>query len=259
VKCDHDPLCHGYRWQIDDEGTLVELVAWTIQGYWLHAERILANLDPVHPVAPATVKNQAVNLLTLPAGTGNVAPRWHRDGLVFQHIAWIAAHICGPERIATSVPHPRMADKGFDALLVPVDNDNNALHGIIVCEEKATENPRSQIRDEVWPDFESIEAGDRDAELNNELSAILRSYGVENLDAVIADANWTNHRAYRVSITIGSLHNSDDQRRALFKGYDECVPGQKCDRRRAETICIPKLRAWMNQFCTQVVDIISKD
>lgn len=258
VKCDHNPLCCGYRWRVDDESALAELVAWTTQGYGLHAERILANLDPIHPVPAETIKKQAIEMLTLPAGTGNEAARWHRDGVVFQHIAWIAAHLSGQGEIAASLPHPRTADKGFDALLVPIDKDNNALHGIIICEEKATENPRTQIRDEVWPDFERIEAGERDAELNNELSAILRSYGVVNLDTFIADANWTNHRAYRVSITIGSLHDPDLRRRALFKGYDECVPGPKFNRRRAETICIPKLRDWMDQFCARVITIIKE-
>ncbi len=257
AACDHDPLCCGYRWHIRDENALAELVAWTLQGYGFHAARILANLDPVQPVPPETVKNQAIQMLALPPRTGNVTPRWHRDGLIFQHIAWIAAHVSAPGQIAASLPHPRAADKGFDALFVPIEQNNTAIQGIVICEEKATDRPRDQIRDGVWPDIRRVEAGERDAELNNELSAVLSSYRVTNLDQFIADANWANHKAYRVSITIDSQHDPDDPRRALFRGYDECAPGPNTDRRRAETICLPHLRNWMDHFCELVTAAIS--
>src|SRR6266498_5113115 len=156
AACDHDPLCCGYRWHIRDENALAELVAWTLQGYGFHAARILANLDPVQPVPPETVKNQAIQMLALPPRTGNVTPRWHRDGLIFQHIAWIAAHVSAPGQIAASLPHPRAADKGFDALFVPIEQNNTAIQGIVICEEKATDRPRDQIRMVCGPIFEGL-------------------------------------------------------------------------------------------------------
>jgi hypothetical protein len=119
AACDHDALCCGYRWHIRDENALAELVACTLQGYGFHAARIFANLDPVQPVPPETVKNQAIQMLALPPGTGNVTPRWHRDGLIVQHIAWIAAHVSAPGSNSRLIAHPRAADKGFDALFYP--------------------------------------------------------------------------------------------------------------------------------------------
>lgn len=72
--CVHDPLCHGYRWSINDENALAQLVAWTMQGHYQHAERVLASLNvAVLPVRP-TFQQQAVSRLTLPPGLGKDEP-----------------------------------------------------------------------------------------------------------------------------------------------------------------------------------------
>ena len=31
IDCDHDPVCHGYRWEIGNEAGLAELVGWTME------------------------------------------------------------------------------------------------------------------------------------------------------------------------------------------------------------------------------------
>jgi hypothetical protein len=83
--CEHNPLCHGYRWTIDDEVALAKLVAWTMQGHYQHAEHILASLNVTMPPNHPSIKKQAVGRLTLSPGLGKNEPaRWHRDGLVFQ-------------------------------------------------------------------------------------------------------------------------------------------------------------------------------
>lgn len=253
VACDHAPLCHGFRWEILDEQALALLVAWILEGYYHHAARILARLDSKNPVTPATIKRQAIKLVTLPPNTGDEAVRWHRDGLVFQHISWLAAHANAVGSIASSFPHFRTAHKGFDALLVPLKNRTTALEGIVICEDKATTNPRKQITENVWPEIETIEAGERDAELNGELTAILRDYGIQNLDKVITAAHWLNQEAYRVSITVGPSHEPEIARRNLFEGFDNHASGVNVKRRRAETFCLHNMRDWMDEFCKKVV------
>lgn len=258
VACDHALLCHGFRWEVRDELALAQLVAWLLEGYYQHAAQVLAQLDPTHPVASPTIKRQAIKLVTLPAGAGDEAVRWHRDGLVFQHISWLAAHGNAKGAIAASFPHFRAAHKGFDALLVPLKDRTTALEGIIVCEDKATTNPRKQITEKVWPEIETIEAGERDAELNGELTAILRMHGIQNLEQVIAAAHWLNQKTYRVSITISQSHEPAMARRKLFEGYDEHCAGADVTRRRAETLCLNNLRDWMDQFCKKVVAAIKR-
>lgn len=252
-ECEHDPLCHGYRWHIADEQALAQLVAWTMQGHYQHAERVLASLNVAAPPNRPTFQQQAVSRLTLPPGLGKDEPaRWHRDGLVFQHIAWIAAVIEGGGRIATLMPHLRPADKGFDSLLIPLTTQREAISGLFICEEKATENPRTQIRDEVWPSILTIEDGHRDAELNGYVMAILREYQVQNIDAVAVDIHWLGQKSYRVSVTISPSEDADAKRTALFKNYDATAPGN-INRRRAETLALPNLRAWMDAFCARVI------
>jgi hypothetical protein len=255
VGCDHDPLCHGFRWQIDNEHALAQMVAWTLQGHSRHAERVLTALGSTAIQSWPTVKQQAIDRLTLPRGTGHEARQWHRDGLVFQHIAWLAAIIEKGNNVAASIPHLLPAHKGFDALLVPLSKDREAMGGIIVCEEKATTNPRTQITSEVWPSILSVDAGERDAELNGELTAILQRYNVKNIEQVLSEAHWLNRKAYRVSVTTGETHEPHAARRALFAGYDATAPGDLA-RRQAETLLIPELRRWMDNFCIQVIAAI---
>lgn len=254
--CDHDPLCYGYRWYITDESALAQLVAWTMQGHYQHAERVLAALNVSTLPARPTFQQQAISRLTLPPGLGKDEPaRWHRDGLVFQHIAWLAAVIEGRGSIATLMPHLRPADKGFDSLLIPLTTQREAISGLFICEEKATENPRTQIRDDVWTSFLAMEAGLRDAELNGHVMAILREYQVQNIDTVAADLHWLGRKSYRVSITISPTENADKRRMALFKDYDDTAPGHM-NRRRAETLALPNLRDWMDAFCSKVITAI---
>lgn len=256
VGCDHDPVCHGYRWDLRNERALAQLVAWTLQGHYRHAERVLTQLAPGTLAARESVQQQAIRRVSLKDNTPLQSPaRWHRDGLVFQHIAWLAAVMEGGGRVAASFPHARPADKGFDALLVPLANNGAALSGIIVCEEKATGSARAMITSDVWPAITAVEKGERDAELTCELTALLQRYNVPNLDQVASDAHWLNRKAYRVSITIPPAEEPDSVRSTVFKGFDTCAPGA-VTRRRAETLTLPNLRDWMDRFCNAVVAAI---
>jgi hypothetical protein len=51
------------------------------------------------------------------------------------------------------------------------------------------------------------DAGERDAELNGELTAILQRYNVTNIEQILTEAHRLNHKTYRVSITIGQYHD----------------------------------------------------
>jgi len=227
-----------------------------MQGHYQHAERVLTSLNVTMPPNQPTIQQQAISRLTLPPGLAtNEAARWHRDGQVFQHIAWIAAIIEGEGNVATLMPHLRPADKGFDSLLIPLSNERDAISGLFICEEKATENPRSQIRDHVWPSILSIEAGERDAELNGHVMSILREHQVRNIDQVAADIHWLGRKAYRVSITISKAENSENARRSLFTDFELKAPGN-IERRRAETVVLPDLRNWMDAFCARVIRMI---
>jgi hypothetical protein len=256
VACDHDPLCRGNRWQIADEDTLARLVAWTMQGHYQHAQRVLGSLGLDSPGARPTIQQQAIRRLTLPPNTEKNSPhRWHRDGLLFQHVAWIAALIENGGNSGMSMPHLRPADKGFDSILVPLTSERKAMDGVFICEEKATEHPRKEIQSNVWPSLDELEAGTRDAELNGQILAILKEYQVQNIDEVAADIYWLNRKFYRVSVTVATEHDADDRRKDLFLGYDDRAKGNVA-RRKAETMVVPNLRDWMDAFSLKVIAAI---
>ena len=81
-----------------------------------------------------------------------------RDGLLFQHLSWIAARLSIPN-VTQNPPHVRSADKGFDGFIIEMNAENDALQRIVLCEDKASTAPRSLITSSVWKEIKSIRAG----------------------------------------------------------------------------------------------------
>jgi hypothetical protein len=253
LPCDHPPVCHGFRWRIVDEEKLAELVAWVAVGRSNHAQLILTSLSQA-PKATAkdSTKRQAIRRLTV----GGAVTQEHRDGWVFQIISWIAACIQSGGNVATSLPHQQLAAKGFDGLLVPLTAEGKSFETLTVCEDKATVNPRTTITQKVWPELTSLEAGERDAELQDGLTAILQRYHVPDVERLLESVHWEKNKRYRVSVTVSDGESIDSERAKLFKGYDGAINGPDVVRRRAETLSVAELRNWMDQFCKGVIKIV---
>ena len=253
LPVDHAPVCTGHRWQIRDEDKLAELVAHIVLGQYRGAKAILKALDPMHAKVTDGARIQAIASLTLPPGTPlDATARWHRDGLVFQHISWVAAITESQGLIAISPPHARPANKGFDGLYVHLTPTGDAEDMLVICEDKATVNARSVITSKVWPEITSIEKGERDAELTSELTSLLEQNNVPNFDAVLERGLWAKKKHYRVAITIKPEDDEDEARKSIFKGYDKVAP-HTASARRASTMALDNLRNWMDTFCTKVI------
>ncbi len=251
TKIDHEDLCHGWSWAIQDEKVLAEQVARVALGQYRHVATILAGANVAAPGTSADHAASAIKLLTVETGNDP----WHRDGWIFQTLSWIAAHQVG-QKAVTRPPHILKAHKGFDGLQLELAGDGKSVIAVIVFEDKATENARSTIRDEVWPGIVALESGQRVTELTHETSAMLEAQqkidSNLDVDAAIANILWKEARRYRISITIGDTHKNGQARARLFKGFDEKAPGDVV-RRRAETIYVPELRKWMQQFAERVI------
>jgi hypothetical protein len=251
TQIDHQDLCHGWTWTITDEGALAERVARVAVGQYRHVAKILAGANLAGPSASADHAAAAIRLLTVAPGDDP----WHRDGWIFQTISWIAAHQEGSGAV-TRPPHILMAHKGFDGMQLKLSDDGKSVEAVVVFEDKATDNARKTIRDDVWPGIAALEAGERVNELTHEVSAMLdaqqRLDPALNVDEAISNILWKDARRYRVSITIGDGYLKDRARARLFKGFDDTAPGS-VERRRAETIYVPQLRAWMEQFAQRVI------
>lgn len=251
ASVDHGDLCHGWSWAVADEGVLAEHVARIVLGQFRHVAKILQGAGVPGPIANVEQAHAAIAQLTLGAGEDP----WQRDGWIFQAISWVAAHQA-PSAALTRAPHIRKSDKGFDGLQLELNDDGTAITAVVVFEDKATDNARDTIRDDVWPGIVKLEKGERLNELTHEVSAMLDARALADpefdLDSAIANTLWQEARRYRVSITVGDTHNSEAARAGLFKGFDETAPGAVM-RRRADTIYMPALRSWMASFSAKVI------
>jgi hypothetical protein len=243
------PLVHGHTWAVDDVDALAVQVGRVALGEWRHVERILAGAGLGPPTTSATQVTGAIALLTQ-AGDDP----WHRDGWMFQAMSWIAALKASPHAIVRP-PHMILADKGFDGLQLEFDQANQSLVAAIVFEDKATDNPRTTIRNEVWPEFSSLEAGDRDNVLTSEITSLLRAHPGIDADNAIQSVVWQKIRRYRVCITVGQSHSDRAGRKRLFKEYDIVAVGA-VDRRRGETFFVADLRPWMNQLADKAIESV---
>ena len=251
TQIDHTDLCHGWSWAVSDEEDLAEQVARITLGQYRHVARILAGANVPGPATSQEQALAAIAHLTVAPGKDP----WDRDGWLFQSISWIAAHK-GPAASLTRAPHIRKSDKGFDGMQLHLSDDCAAVTAVTVFEDKATDNARKTIHDDVWTGIVKLENGERLHELSHEVSAMLEVRAAADpmfdVDSAIASTLWDQARRYRVSITIGDTHTGESRRRGLFEGFDASAPGG-VERRRAETFYLPEMRSWMAAFAGKVV------
>lgn len=250
-----DPLCHGYTWTIRDEEQLAEVVAWLILGDHLHARDVLRGLDRETPVAHRRHLDRRIAEFTTAPTSDPV--RWHRDGWIFQMVSWVAANLAEPTGMRIRAPQPRKADKGLDEIMVRL-RQNGAPAVVVIGEDKATENSRSTITSQVWPEFTEFENQARDNEVVTEVGSLLEALNDDDRHAVITDALWGQPWHYRVAITITPDHDGQAGRSVLFAGYDNSVGGAACARRRAETLVQPAMRDWMDAFSIRIAEALTR-
>lgn len=199
-QIDHGDPCHGWSWVVENEDKLAEQVARVALGQFRHVGKILAGLGEVAPVTTEDHATDAIDLLTVE----EEQDPWHRDGWIFQTISWIAAHQQRHGAV-TRPPHIIKAHKGFDGLQLEMSEDGTSVVGIIIFEDKATDNARGTIRDDVWPGIAALESGKRVNQLTHDVSAALEAQKHFNpnldVDAAISNILWKDARRYRVSIT----------------------------------------------------------
>lgn len=252
VSITHNPLCDGWHWEVDDQAELASQVARLAVGHYRHVAKILRGEGSIPPITLAEQLNDVAALLVVKPGEDP----WHRDGWLFQAISWIAANQTSKSGV-TRPPHMIKAHKGFDGIGLEFSQDKKSVEAVVIFEDKATDRPRTTIREEVWPSIVKLENGERLSEIVQETTALLEGQisagGVFDVTGAINSIIWKEARSYRVSITVRAKLAANARRMALFKGYSDKAPG-KIARRRADTMGIEDLRTWMDIFAAQVIN-----
>jgi hypothetical protein len=239
-----DPLWVGNTWTVPNDDELARWIAWVAVGQAQHIATILHAATPGSPLPTNDdAKTDAVALLTQAGEDPS-----HRDGWMFQVMSWLAAHRNTPGALI-ALPHLIHAQKGLDGLEILLD-PSHAVLATIIFEDKATKNPRSTIRDEVWPEFEKFEAGHGVNRMTQQATAILTAAHHPDPSGAVSKIVWKTSRRYRISITANQ--SSPASRERLFKDYENKVQGSP-DRRRAEVFVVDDLRTWMGSLASKSI------
>ncbi|MGO7611073.1 hypothetical protein ACC689_07275 [Rhizobium ruizarguesonis] len=241
------PTWSGSSWQISNDDELARLVARVALGQSHFAKRILVETGFRSPTPSSSTLEGAVRLLS----ASNPKEPYHRDGWLFQVISWIAAHLQQPGGLIME-PHMIHAHKGFDGIHVHVDGTTGQVERVVICEEKATKNPRKMVS-RIWEEFKDMENGDSDHRLLSEVIMILRLSPAIDLDKAIENLVWKNRRAYRVAITVPNGANYSQ----LFDGYDAVVAGDVA-KRGSEVLPLTDMRDWMAALSTKAINHAEK-
>lgn len=232
----------GCTWSVPSVDDLANAIAIVAVGQAFHVAEVLHQAGfAALPTTKGAVKG-AVKLLT---STGNIV---HRDGWMFQVMSWFAAQLRTPGGLLNT-PQMIHAHKGLDGLQVILDATSKVA-AVVIFEDKATENPRSTVRDKVWPEFLEFESGENEHLITAEVTQLLKGAGHPSPQDAVADLMWSNVRRYRLSITAEDSTALSQSK--LFKGYQANVSGD-IERRRAEVFEIVDLRKWMDSLANLAI------
>lgn len=244
---DCSPLVIDNEFKIVNKTLLAQYVGEMLLGHHFHIMRILNSLNTIFPVHPNDSIDKVINKL-------NSTSKEKRDGWIFQMISWIVlAKRNNGNNFYSNYPHFAPAQHGIDGLAVTL-NDDGSLHNIIITEDKCTISPRGLITQQVFPEFESFESGEKNNALVSIISSLLGQLDAGKiLEQVQNDIFLNKYRLYRIGITREKKHNNIEGRNRLFKKYEKYVKGVTCERRRGSTVNIVDLRDWMQDFSDKVI------
>ena len=259
-------------WTVEGPEALAEALAWLYLRKDRHAERVIKALEPGRASLPGKVIENAIETLSVrvddiadalnspdaevqkrAVGTRDTRVE-HRDGLLFQHVSWIAAHLRLPNAKAT-LPHVRQADKGFDGVLLEMDPAQAGLSRIVLCEDKASIKPRALVTQSIWPEIKLIQADKKDREILAALSAILDTMPEVDQEAVIDATEWRGARQFRVALTAGCDQSKNGGFQHIFVGFDSAAGGA-IETRIAEVMPMGEVRPYLADLADRVIKVL---
>jgi len=138
-----DSYCRGITFEVTDIDAVAKTIALVlIQEYDL-ARKLVIGTDHLTDVI-SLEKDDIEDIIQRRLHPKDV---YHRDGFMFQLMMWLAAHLDLQDGDLVALPHSQGSAKGQDSIVVHRSVD--AVVGLTICEDKATENPRDMVRDEV--------------------------------------------------------------------------------------------------------------
>ena len=265
------------EWALSDNDRLVRTLAWLYLRKPIHATRIIKELEPTAAGFPGNVFENAIALLSVKlsdvaADLSSPDPKRlkdaknkrdkrivQRDGLLFQHLSWVAASVDMPAALATP-PHVRRADKGFDGLLIRIEDASDAISSVVLCEDKASIDPKNLVQGSVWNEIDGIIRGEKDLELLDAITAILREQyhlSPDKQEELLDDLVYEQTRAFRVAVTVMPTNADKAGYQHIFKNFEKHAYGASTVR-LAEVLPSNDTRALLKSLARKIRQEIRK-
>jgi hypothetical protein len=257
VKVDKDVL--GLDWKVSDFQELAKLIAVVAVGQAAHAARILDQLVPNAPALSIPILNKsACDQLTIKGKTQEqkTAAVAHRDGFLFECIAWIATRQGANDRTVQKDPHTSATSQGLDGLVVELHAKKEEVKAVTICEDKCTAYPRSKFQSEVMKTFaEHHEGSKRSRELISTAVDLIKANFPDETKATQAAAKVMDlrYRFYRAALTVDATVVTAEKRAKLFKDYDSLSGIAQAQRIGATFVVKGDLRTWFQQLADAVI------
>ncbi len=244
------PQCGGDVWTIEDPEALAEVSAQILIGRALHAAQILDGVQ--QPGTPPIIKATLKEKLRLELQPKTEQGIWHRDGLLFEIICWIAARISSTDDEAISDPHLKATTQGTDCVKVAIDSETRVLSCATIYEYKCTIHWRARFVGEVLTAFREYVSGERDNQLAQTAINLLSGLGLSAAERGAAYDQLIRQRplAFHASMTVQPSGFTSAQRTALFKGFDAIA--DDITLRGGHTLPLDDIRGWFAAFADQV-------
>jgi hypothetical protein len=256
-----DANCIGIRWTVDDADLLARIVAIVAMGQAAHAVRIICALVPAVPaIDHKALRADAKQRLRVTGGTQKQkeARRYHRDGLIFEVISWIAAQQQTGGKALLRDPHVSSTTQGLDNLMIEMDAAGADVKRATIFEDKCSENPDHTFRYKIMPAFKAHHKNKRASDLVATAAALLEKAGLDGTKSVTAAARVLDKtfRTYRGSLSVTTADDSVERRQSVFKTYKE-LDGIKTDQRvGAVLITSENLRSWFDRVADAAIAYI---
>jgi hypothetical protein len=247
-----NPECGGAQWSVADEDMLAHLTALVLVGRAREAARVLEGTQSGVAIASPQLK-AALRAKLLVEGEQAV---WHRDGLLFEIMAWLIAEMTAQQNEAVSEPHLSSTQQGLDTIKIQFDPAAREIVRAVIYEQKCTDNARQLFLAKVLPEFKKWLSGVRDNELPQIAIALLQRFNLTDDERQRAYDRLAQDRplTFQASLTVTPIPFGTAQCVALFTGYTALTPD--IANRLGDTLPLQAIRPWFEAFAQKVWAVI---
>lgn len=243
-----EPECIGEQWFAEDLDRLAHLVAHVLIGKSRHAARVIHGAEHEPLLTSEQLKERLREQLIL----SEDAQPYHRDGLLFETICWIVAHMRAAPGDLISAPHLQSTQQGTDMLKVSIDGNTAGILKATIYEQKCTTSPRDKFRDDVLDAFGEYVDGKRDSDIAQATLSLTATIDLTDDQERAIHARLLRERpfAFNAGLTVSPEVFTKAQCVALFAGFRAITPN--IEDRQGNTFPVDDIRTWFAAFAERV-------